>query len=159
MGHSIGLLDSAEGGMPSPLAPYHLLAGPVRAGDHDPVQHGGEDGALDRELEAPPGEKVLHHRAAAGLLPQPPEQQGGADARAGKPLGVAGLDLRQHKGAFGVAGDGTGQALEGAGGGDSLLAAQVLDDALLGAAVLAHGLDEVEVGVAVDALLADEHAD
>jgi len=24
MGHSIGLLDSAEGGMPSPLAPYHL---------------------------------------------------------------------------------------------------------------------------------------
>src|SRR3954463_5851677 len=88
-----------------------------------------------------------------------PNSRGGADARAGKPLGVAGLDLRQHKGAFGVAGDGTGQALEGAGGGDSLLAAQVLDDALLGAAVLAHGLDEVEVGVAVDALLADEHAD
>src|SRR5215207_2797655 len=26
MGHSIGLLDSAEGGMPSPLAPYHLQA-------------------------------------------------------------------------------------------------------------------------------------
>src|SRR3982750_33326 len=25
MGHSIGLLDSAEGDMPSPLAPYHLL--------------------------------------------------------------------------------------------------------------------------------------
>src|SRR5215210_4241210 len=24
MGHSIGLLDSAEGDMPSPLAPYHL---------------------------------------------------------------------------------------------------------------------------------------
>src|SRR4051794_36480662 len=27
MGHSIGLLDSAEGDMPSPLAPYHLLGG------------------------------------------------------------------------------------------------------------------------------------
>src|SRR5215208_1682443 len=26
MAHSIGLLDSAEGDMPSPLAPYHLLA-------------------------------------------------------------------------------------------------------------------------------------
>src|SRR3954471_7167946 len=26
MGHSIGVLDSAEGGMPSPLAPYHLDA-------------------------------------------------------------------------------------------------------------------------------------
>src|SRR4051794_31469617 len=27
MGHSIGLLDSAEGDMPSPLAPYHLQDG------------------------------------------------------------------------------------------------------------------------------------
>jgi hypothetical protein len=158
MGHSIGLLDSAEGGMPSPLAPYHLLAGPIRAGHHDPVQHGGEDGPLDRELEAAPGEEILDHGAAAGLLPQPPEQQGGADALAGKPLGVAGFDLRQHKGAFGVAGDGTGQALEGTGRCKGLLAAQVLDDALLGAAVLAHSLDQVEIGVAVDVLLADEHS-
>jgi len=57
-----------------------------------------------------------------------------------------------------VAGDGAGEALEGARGGDGLLASEVLDDALFGAAALAHGLDEVEVGVAVDALLADEHA-
>ena len=28
----------------------------------------------------------------------------------------------------------------------------------LGAAILAHGLDEVEIGLSVDALLADEHA-
>src|SRR5829696_4601047 len=131
MGHSIGLLDSAEGGMPSPLAPCHLLAGPVRAGDHDPVQHGGEDGPLDRKLEAPPGKEILDDRAAAGLVPQPPEQQGCTDALAGKPLGVAGFDLRQHKGAFGVSGDGTGQALEGTGCCKGLLAAQVLDDALL----------------------------
>src|SRR4051812_27312066 len=73
--------------------------------------------------------------------------------------GVPSSICDKHKGAFGVAGDGTGQALEGARGGDGLLATEVLDDALLGAAVLAHGLDEVEVGVAVDALLADEHAD
>ena len=72
--------------------------------------------------------------------------------------GIAGLELRQHHGALGVAGDRAGQALEAAGGDHGLLAAEVLDDALLGAAVLAHGLDEVEVGVAVDALLADEHA-
>jgi hypothetical protein len=65
--------------------------------------------------------------------------------------------LRENHGPLGVAGDGVGQALEGAGGGDNLLAAQVLDDALLGVAVLTHGLDEVEVGVAVDALLADKH--
>src|SRR4051812_5649294 len=157
MGHSIGLLDSAEGDMPSPLAPYHLLAGPVRAGDQDPMQHGGEDRPLDRELEAPPGEEILEDRAAAGLLPQPPEQQGRADALAGEPRGVAGLDLGENHGPLGVTGDGTGQALKGAGRREGLLAAQVLDDALLGAAVLAHGLDEVEVGVAVDALLTDEH--
>src|SRR3954467_2915248 len=135
-----------------------LLPGPVRAGDHDPVQHGGEDSALDRKLEAPPGEEILDHRAAAGLLPQAPDQQGRADARAGEPRGVAGLDLRENHGPLGVTGDGTGQALETAGGGNGLLAAEVLDDALLGAAVLAHGLNQVEVGVAVDALLADEHA-
>jgi len=96
--------------------------------------------------------------AAAGLLPQPPEQKGRADALAGEPVGVAGLELREDERPLGVAGHGGGQALEGAGGGDGLLAAEVFDDALLGAAALAHGLDEVEVGVAVDALLADEHA-
>ena len=121
------------------------------------MQHGGEDGPLDRELEAAPGEEILDDRTTAGLLPQPPEQQGRADARAGKPLGVAGLELREDHGPLGVAGDGAGQALEGAGCREGLLAAEVLDDALLGAAVLAHGLDEVEIGVAVDALLADEH--
>src|SRR4051794_1870086 len=135
-----------------------LLTGPVRAGDHDPVQHGGEDSALDRKLEAPPGEEILEDRAAASLLPQPPEQQRRADALAGEPRGVAGLDLGENHGPLGVTGDRAGQALEGAGGGDGLLAAEVLDDALLGAAVLAHGLDEIQVGVAVDALLADEHA-
>ena len=80
------------------------------------------------------------------------------DAPAGEPVGVAGLDLRENHGPLGVAGDGDGEALEGARGGDGFLSAEVFDDALLGAAVLAHGLDEVEVGVTVDALLADEHA-
>src|SRR3954470_3435730 len=103
-------------------------------------------------LEAAPRQEILDGRAAAGLLPQPPEQQRRADARAGEPVGVAGLELRQDYGPLGVAGDGTGQALEGAGGGNGFLSAEVLDDALLGAAVLAHGLDEVEVGVTVDAL-------
>src|SRR3954463_14365417 len=44
MGHSIGLRDSAEGDMPSPLAPYHLVAvvaerdGPLTLGCPDPAQ-------------------------------------------------------------------------------------------------------------------------
>ena len=134
-----------------------LVAGPVRARDHQPVQHGGEHGALDRELEPALGQQRLDHGAAARLLPQPPEQQRGTDARAGEPIGVAGLELGQHHGALGIARHRAGQAIELTRGDDGLLAAEVLDDALLGAAVLAHALDQVEVGVAVDALLADEH--
>ena len=82
-----------------------------------------------------------------------PDRRGAPDALAGEAVGVAGVELGQDEGALGVAGDGAGQALEGAGGGDGLLASEVLDDALPGTAALAHGLDEVEVGVAVDALI------
>src|SRR4051794_31508097 len=38
---------------------HPLLAGPVRAGHHDPVQHGGEDGPLDRKLEPALSEQIL----------------------------------------------------------------------------------------------------
>ena len=41
---------------------------------------------------------------------------------------------------------------------DHLLAAEIGDDALFGAAVLAHVLDQIDVGVAADALVADKHA-
>ena len=146
-------VDAGDGVVGQPL-----LAGPVRARDHEPVQHGREHRALDRELEAAPGEQVLDDGAAAGLLPQAPEQQGCSDARARELIRVAGRELGQDHGALGVAGDRTGQALELARGDDGLLAAEILDDALLGAAVLAHALDEIQVGVAVDVLLADEHA-
>ena len=122
------------------------------------MQHGSEDGALDRELEGSLRQQSLDHGPAAGLFPQAPKQQRRANALADKPLGVAGLDLRQHQGTFGVAGDRTGQALEGTRRRQGLLATEVLDDALFGTAVLAHGLDQVKVAVAVDALLADEHA-
>src|SRR4051794_18175977 len=91
-----------------------------------------------------PRPEILDDGAAAGLLPQPPEQERRADALAGEPVGVAGVDLGEDERPLGVAGHGGGQALEGAGGGDGLLAAEVLDDALPGAAALAHRLDEVE---------------
>src|ERR1700758_1929947 len=41
---------------------------------------------------------------------------------------------------------------------DHLLAPEIGDDALLGAAVLAHVLDQIDVGVAADALVANKHA-
>ena len=70
-----------------------LLASPVRTGNHDPVQHGGEDRPLGRELEAAPGQQRLDHGSAAGLLPLPPEQQRRADALAGELAGLARLEL------------------------------------------------------------------
>ena len=81
-----------------------------------------------------------------------------ADAPAGELVGMAGGELGEHDGPLGVAGDRAGEAFQAAGGEDGVLAAEVLEDALLGAAVLADGLDQVEVGVAVAVLFADEHA-
>src|SRR3954468_2597786 len=39
-----------------------LVAGPVGTRGEEPVQDGGEDGALDVELEAAPGKQLLDHR-------------------------------------------------------------------------------------------------
>ena len=72
-----------------------LVAGPVGAGDEEPVQDGGEDGALDLELETAAGEQVLDHRPAAGLLPQPLEQQRAADAAGGQAGGWTGAAPRR----------------------------------------------------------------
>lgn len=137
---------------------HPLLASAVGAGHHDPMQHGGKHGAFYRELEAAAGQQIGDHRGAACLLPQPAEQQWRADALARQVIRVASLKLRQDDGAFGVTTDRQGQAFEFAGGKDGFLAAEILDDALLGAAVLADALNEVEVGVTSDALFADEHA-
>ena len=75
------------------------------------------------------------------------------------PSGLLAFELREDDGALSVARHGGCQAFKLAGSDDDLLAAEIPDDALLGAAVLAYALDEVQVGVAVDVLLADEHAE
>src|SRR3954469_16927866 len=76
MGHSIGLLDSAEGGMPSPLAPYHLhlLAEPGAAqqnlrrqgvcGAPPPLRQPGRGAAA-----AGGGGGWAHRDGPGGLLP------------------------------------------------------------------------------------------
>ena len=64
----------------------------------------------------------------------------------GEPSGIASLELRKDDGALGVAADRSRQPLEFAGGDDHLVATEILDDALFGTAVLAHALDQVEVG-------------
>jgi hypothetical protein len=122
------------------------------------VQGGGEDGALDRELEGPVSQQLGEHRLDAVVLPQPPEQQRRADPPADQPIGVAVRDLRQHHRPLGKPRDRGRQPLELAARQHRVLAAEVLDDLLLGPRPLADALDEVEIGVAVDRLVAQEHA-
>ena len=122
------------------------------------MQDGGEDRALDRERESAVGEKRLDDRPAAGLLPQPAEQQRRTDPPADQTIGVAASNLRQDQRPLGITGDRGGQPFQPAAGQHRVLAAEVLEDPLLRPPVLADALDQIEVGVAVDRLLAHEHA-
>ena len=78
--------------------PVHT--GAVRARDHEAVKHRNEHRPFHLEAEAAPANKLGHHRPAAALLPQTPEQQRRADTahlEARIPL----LDGAQHQGALG----------------------------------------------------------
>ena len=134
-----------------------MLAGAVRARHHEAVQHGQEHRALDRELEAASEQQTLHHGAATAVLPQPLEQQWRADAPARDVGRAAVLDQRQDHRALRQAGGRARQAIEIAAGLDLFLAAEIADDALLGLAVLANGLDQIQVAVGADSFFADEH--
>jgi hypothetical protein len=68
------------------------------------------------------------------------------------------VEQRENHRALRHAGGGTGEPIEVAVRVDGFLAAEVLDDPLLGTATLADALDQVEVAVGADLLLADEHA-
>jgi hypothetical protein len=144
------------------LAPGDLIiahpvdAVAIRSRHEQAVQGRHQHAALDRKLEAARGEQTVEHRADTGPLPQPSEQQRPADP-ARCELGRPTLDPLQDDGAFGMPPDRRREPIEIARGQHRVLAAKVLDDALFGAAILAHALDQVEVGVAVDGLFTDEH--
>jgi hypothetical protein len=119
------------------------------------VQHGGEDGALDRELKASAGEQLLDYRDAASLLPQSAEQQRAADATTGQ---CARRHLGENEAVLAVPGEGLQQAVKPAIAGEQVFAAEGLEDALADAAAgVADALDEIEVAVAAGGLLDDEH--
>jgi hypothetical protein len=122
------------------------------------MQHRQEGGALGGKSElALPGQ-ILQYRTAAHLLPQPLEQQRRSDPPAhgiGRSLA---LDHRQHHRTLRQTGDRARQPVEIAARNDDFPAPEIGDDALLGAAILAHVLDQVDVAVRADALVAGEHA-
>ncbi|HVR59833.1 MAG TPA: hypothetical protein VMT72_23755 [Pseudolabrys sp.] len=148
----IKLLDAVDAVIVTPV-----FAGAVGASHDQSMQDGQKDGALDRELETPSPKKLLDNGPAAGLAPQPIKQQRSADALAVETRCAPIIESGEHHGSLGETRSGAGKPIEITTRFDHLLAAKVLDDALLGRAVLAHGLNQVDVAVGADSLLADEH--
>src|SRR6516165_7231104 len=115
-----------------------------------------EDGALDGELMAATLEELSDHMLAAGLLPEPLEDQPRADAAAGvgrePPPGMVGQDQDR----LGQAGPGDQQGLELTALLELVESPQGGHDALPGAAVLPAVLDDLEVGTRSRGLGAEE---
>ena len=121
------------------------------------MQHGREHRPFDGKRERPVLEQAIDHRLDANGFPETPEQQRRADPQCGEADEFAFVEGRQDHGMLCIAADRVDEALEVAIFQHLLFAAEVLDDALLGAAIFAHALDQVEIGVAVDGFFADIH--
>jgi hypothetical protein len=121
------------------------------------MQHRGVDSALEVKGEAVVRGHTPEHRAAAGLFPEPAEDQVQANALPPQRRELTLVEGGEDQGAAGVPGGRDGQLIEQALGLDLLAAAERLNDALHLPAALADILDEVDVVVAVDALDTDEH--
>ena len=135
-----------------------VLAGAVGARHDQPMQDRQKDGALDRELKTSSTQKLLDNGLAAGLAPQPIKQQRGADASAVETRCATVLQKRDDHRALRQTRGGASETIEIAARLDDFLAAEILDDALLGRAVRTDGFDQIDVGVRADSFLTEEHA-
>jgi hypothetical protein len=109
------------------------------------VQYGKEDGTFKRDIEVAFGQQLGQHRTTLGIAPEALEDQRRADAMAGEVGQSALLEQGEHHRTLRQAGGGEHQAVEVTAAFDVFLAAEVADDALLDVAVLADGLDQVDV--------------
>ena len=134
-----------------------LFRRPVGARYEQAVQHRQKHGALGGKRELPLSGERRQHRATAGLLPQPFEQQCRADPAAHRMGRGLALAQRQHHRTLRQPGHRARQAIEIAACHDHFLAAEIGDDALFGAAALAHVLDQINVGVGANALVTNKH--
>src|SRR5512132_2691726 len=147
-------VDAVEPGNPVALQP--LVAGPVGAGDAQPVQHAGEDRPLHRELELALCQQPLDHRLAAGLAPQTRENQRRADAPAIDQKRIAIAQGGQHQGGFGQAGTGLQQLIELASVQPILRPPQRGDDMLPNGAAIAAALDDLQIRAPTNGFAAEE---
>ena len=134
-----------------------LVGGPVAAGVEEAMEDGEEDRPLDVELEAASVEELLDDVAAAGLLPEPLEDQGGPD-----PSGGDGGDLslgvsREEEDRLSEASAGDQQGIELSGLLELIESPESGDDPLPGSPVLPAVLDHLEVGTSAGLLGAEEH--
>src|SRR5208283_4078073 len=137
------------------LAP--VLTGAVRARHHQPMQNRQEHRTLHGELEAAPDQHLLHRATAAALDPQTLEQQRSPDATAGKLRHPVIAEQRQNHRALRQPGGRARQAIKTAACLDIFRASETVDDALLRLAVLANSLDQIQIAIGTDSLLAHEH--
>ena len=121
------------------------------------MQNRQEHRTLHGELEAAPSHDLLHHATAAALDPQPLEQQRSPDATAGKLGYLIIVEQRQNHRALRQPGGRAGEAIKITTCRHIFRASEIADDALLGLAVLANGLDQIQITVGADSLLAHEH--
>ncbi len=152
---SVVEIEPVDTGNAQAVAPLVRMA--VGARDHQPVQDGEVDDALDIEAKTSIGQQAVQHVAASRLGPQPAKHQVGSDTGAVQFRQLAAIKARQHDRAARMPRGRGDQLIDQARGFDLLAPAERLDDALDMAATLAHILDEVEVLVSSDLLDADEH--
>ena len=131
----------------------------VGARDHETVQHGHEHRAFDIEVMVAGGEQLAHDLLAAGLTPEPFEDQRRADrddVGVGRIVCVAGVFCEHHE-ALGEPSRGAQELVDGAGGGEVVEPAEGSDDGLLDALSFAAILRDLEISIRADFLDADEH--
>jgi hypothetical protein len=135
-----------------------LVGGPVTAGGEEAMEDGEEDRPLDIELEAASLQELLDNVAAAGLVPEPLEDQGGSDASGGDggelPLGMS----REEENGLGEAGARDQEGVELTGLLELVESAECGDDPLAWSTVLPAVLDDLEVGACAGFLGAEEHS-
>ncbi len=121
------------------------------------MQHGEEDGPLDVELEAASFQQLLDDPLAAGLLPEPLEDEDGPDVPGGDggelSLGVC----RQEEDVATQSCPREQEAIELAGLLELIESPQGGDDALPWSPVFPAVLDDLEVGAWAGGLGAEEH--
>jgi hypothetical protein len=123
-----------------------LVGGPVTAGGEEAMEDGEEDRPLDVELEAASVEELLDDVAAAGLLPEPLEDQNGSDASGGDGGEMAFGVGREEEDGLGESCARDQQGVELSGLLELVESPERGDDPLLGSSVLPAVLDDLEVG-------------